>query len=138
MKNLILALGILFIGYSATAQNTDPSYKSKVIELMNIQSGMTDIMDDLIDNMGGAIPDDKKPAFKQEMKVVIDKILDKSADLYLEVLSKDEVDALLAFYDTPVGQGIKKKMPEMMKKSTKMGQEYSMELIMPIMQKYMK
>ncbi len=138
MKNLILALGMLFMGYSVIAQITDPSYKSKVMELMNIQSGINIIMDDLIENVGATIPDDKKADFKKEMNVAIDKILDKSVDLYLEIFSKDEVDAMLAFYDTPVGQGIQKKMPELMKKSTKMGQEYSMELMMPIMQKYMK
>jgi len=59
-ENFILALGILFIGYSATAQITDPSYKSKVIELMNIQLGQGLVMDEMIKNIISNIADDKK------------------------------------------------------------------------------
>lgn len=136
MKKLILAFSIIFAGYSATAQISDESYKPKVKQLIKIQSSQDAMMDKMVDQISEKIPEAKKDDFKKEMGTKIDKYQDQIADIYMDVYNKKEVDALLKFYNSPVGQEIQKKMPKVVEKSTELGQKFSQQ-IMPIVQKYM-
>jgi len=136
MKKLILLACILVFGYTANAQISDQSYKPKVKELMKIQSGQAAMMDKMIDQVSENIPESKKADFKKEMRDEVEKLYDQIADIYMEVYNKKEIDALLKFYHSPVGKEIQEKMPKVMEKSTKLGQQFG-QRIMPIVQKYM-
>lgn len=137
MKNLILAFSILFMGYSASGQITDPTYKTKIKTLMDIQMGQGLIIDEMMKQITPNIPTESRAEFKKEFEMIMDKSMDKIADVQMEVFTKEEVDALLEFYNSPIGQQIQKKLPQIMMKTSKMQQELTMEL-MPIMQKYIK
>lgn len=137
MKVVILALGILLIGHTASGQINDPSYQMKVKELMDIQMGQGLITDQMTQQILPDIPVDKREDFKKDMRLMMDKSMAKISDIYMEVYTKEEVDALLGFYNSPIGQQIQKKLPEVMKKSTVLQQELIPE-IMPIMEKYLR
>lgn len=136
MKNLILSLFLLFLGYAVTGQITDPAYEVKVKKLMEIQMGQGMVMDHMIDQILPNIPEENQADFKKDINVVITKMMDKIAGIYMEIHTKEEVDALLEFYTSPIGKQIQGKLPLVMERSSKMGQEFGSE-IMPIMQKYM-
>lgn len=98
MKNLILALGVLFMGYAASGQITDPTYKTKIRALMDIQMGQGLIMDEMMKQITPNIPTESRAEFRKDFAMIMDKSMDKIADVQMEVYTKEEVDALLEFY----------------------------------------
>ena len=136
MKNLILAIVILLVGFTAEAQNADPDLKSRVIELVNIQLGHNILMEDILGNLEFQITEEKKVELKKDLMTALDKLIYDTADKYIEIFNKEEIEAMLEFYNSPIGQQIQIKMPEVLKTSSILQQEFAMEL-MPIFQKYM-
>lgn len=136
MKKVIVIACLLFIGFSATAQKADSAYKQKVVELMKIQSGQLSAMDQVMDKMSANIPDEKKAAFKKEINNVMNEMYDKIADIYIEVYTKKEIDAMFDFYNSPMGKEIQKKIPQVTEETMKMSQSMGQKLA-PIIQKYM-
>lgn len=139
MKKLLFVVAVLFIGYSASAQITDDSYKPKVKKLIDIQSGSESMMDGMVENLkkfGVSISDSKMPAFKKEVQAEIDKFKDQQADAYMKVYSKDEIDAMLKFYTSPMGKKIQAKQGKITAETAQLQQDFQQK-IMPIVQKYM-
>lgn len=136
MNKLLITLCFVFVGVVASAQIDDPSYKSKVVELIDIQSATQLVMDNMVEQISVSIPEENKVEFKKDMDGIINKMIDKIADIYMENYTKEEVDALMDFYNTPVGKSIQNKLPEMIIKSQMVGESLTPE-VMIIMQKYM-
>lgn len=136
MNKLLITLCFVFVGVVAWAQIDDPSYKSKVVELIDIQSASQLVMDNMVEQISVSIPEENKVEFKKDMDGIINKMIDKIADIYMENYTKEEVDALMDFYNTPVGKSIQNKLPEMIIKSQMVGESLTPE-VMIIMQKYM-
>ncbi len=63
-----------------------------------------------------------------------DKLKGDFIDLYADVFTKEELEGIIAFYKTPVGQKFIKKQPELMQKSMEISQK-QMTTIMPKIQK---
>lgn len=136
MNKLLITLCFVFVGVVAWAQIDDPSYKSKVVELIDIQSASQLVMDNMVEQISVSIPEENKVEFKKDMDGIINKMIDKIADIYMENYTKEEVDALMDFYNTPIGKSIQNKLPEMIIKSQMVGESLTPE-VMIIMQKYM-
>jgi hypothetical protein len=56
-------------------------------------------------------------------EVDFDTIVPKMADLYKQEFSEEELNGIIAFYDTPVGQKMLTKLPALMQKGAAIGQE---------------
>ena len=136
MNKLLITLCFVFVGVVAWAQIDDPSYKSKVVELIDIQSATQLVMDNMVEQISVSIPEENKVEFKKDMDGIVNKMIDKIADIYMENYTKEEVDALMDFYNTPIGKSIQNKLPEMIIKSQMVGESLTPE-VMIIMQKYM-
>jgi hypothetical protein len=63
-----------------------------------------------------------------------DKIKEDIIDIYVDVFTKEELEGIIAFYKTPVGQKLIKKQPELMQKSMEIIQK-QLTTIMPKVQK---
>lgn len=50
------------------------------------------------------IPKDKQAAFVVEFDAILKKANEKTVDVYLQEFTKDDIKAMLAFYDSPVGK----------------------------------
>jgi hypothetical protein len=63
-----------------------------------------------------------------------DKLKEDFIDIYATVFTKEELEGIIAFYKTPVGQKFIKKQPELMQKFMEISQK-QMATIMPKIQK---
>ena len=63
-----------------------------------------------------------------------DKIKEDFIDNYVDVFTKEELEGMIAFYKTPVGQKFIKKQPELMQKSMEISQK-QITTIMPKIQR---
>ena len=66
-----------------------------------------------------------------------DKLKEDYISIYADVFTKEELEGIIAFYKTPVGQKFIKKQPELMQKSMEITQK-QMTTIMPKIQKAMQ
>ena len=69
---------------------------------------------------------------KEEMSW--DKMKDDYIQLYISVYTEEEVNELIAFYESPIGRKTIEKMPLLMEKSMAISQKYTMNM-MPKIQK---
>jgi uncharacterized protein len=134
MKKLVFAVAFVFACTLSFAQDK-PSKADvlKVIEKSGAQGQLSAAKKQILT----MIPSDKQAAFLIEFDAIIAKSQDKTADLYIEEYTKDDVKAMLAFYESPVG----KKMAEKSEKIAEKQQESLMELqgeIQTMMMKYMQ
>jgi hypothetical protein len=51
-----------------------------------------------------------------------EKLRDQIADIYVQVFTEDELNELIRFYQSPVGQKLLEKTPEIMQKSVEIVQ----------------
>ncbi len=54
--------------------------------------------------------------------------MDQVSLIYAEVFTEEELDAMLAFYTSPAGQSMIKKMPQMMGHTMQLSQQWGMAL----------
>lgn len=128
---------VLLMGFSANAQISDPSYKKKILKVVRIQGAQDFAINQAIEQMGKMVPDEKKDEFEKEMNSYFDKLIDQTADVYMQNYTEKEVDALYDFYNSPIGKKIQRKMPKILEESNQISQEFAQE-IMPLVQKYIK
>jgi uncharacterized protein len=134
MKKTLCFLFLIFLGFQSQAQEkTD--LQQKAIKLIEMTSGQQfDIMLDPIVKM---VPEDNRQAFKKEMMTSLEGIYDELAQVYIEKFTEVEIDQILVFYNTPVGEKMRNITPELTRKGMEIGQQWGQEL-QPIMMKYMQ
>ena len=127
---------LLFIAVSLTAVSQEnESFQAKAVHLIKMTSGQQfDIMADPLIKM---VPEANQEAFKKDLKASMETLYTKMATVYMETFTEDEIDSILAFYDTPVGKKMVATTPEVTKKAMEIGQAWGMEL-QPLMAKYAK
>ena len=130
MRKLIFILFVI-IGTSTFAQETEgDSFQKKAVKLIELTSGQQfEIISEPIVNQ---IPEENRVEFKKELKASLKGLYVKLAEIYREEFTEDELDEILAFYDTLV-----ETTPKVMEKAMTVGQQWGMEL-QSIMAKYMQ
>ncbi len=78
----------------------------------------------LPNEIGDIIQDETMAARKESMPL----LMDEMAAIYVRILTEEELDAMLAFYRSPAGQSMLKKMPEMMAETLPLSQRWGMAL----------
>lgn len=71
------------------------------------------------------------PEFHKQMPVW----LDAAAQLYAKNYSEEELDALVAFYESPAGQSILKKQPQVMAQAMQLGQAWGRQVALEALRK---
>lgn len=137
MKKLMLIAVFVFAGYAATAQTDKEAYHAKVEQLVKMQSGTSATISNMLDRLGMQIPESKQDEFKAELNQIMAEIYKKTADIYIKVYNKEELAALLDFYNSNIGQKILKKRPEVTSKTMDISQQIGRQL-MPLLRKYMR
>lgn len=134
MRKFIFTLSIMAIGLTSFAQQAE-SFEAKAVKLIKLTAGQQfDIMTGPIIKM---IPEENREAFKKELATSTQGLYTKMAAVYTESFTEEELDKILAFYATPVGEKMVAVTPELTKKGMEIGQAWGMEL-QPLMAKYMK
>lgn len=132
MKKVICFIAFLFIGFTGFSQeNSD--FKEKAKNLIQLTSeGQFDVMLQPLINM---VPEENRAAFKADIKASMDNLYDQLVVVYMDSYTEEEIDAILAFYNTPVGKKMVATTPEITQKSMQIGQQWGMQL-QPLMMKY--
>ena len=126
-------LFLLLVGVQSQAQERT-EIEQKSIRLIKMTSGQQ--FDIILDPVVQMVPEENRQAFKQEMMASLEDIYVKMAKIYTEEFTESEIDEILAFYDTPVGEKMREITPELMRKGMEIGQQWGQEL-QPMMMKYM-
>jgi hypothetical protein len=153
------ALLVLLLSYTVlTARADDISKRAKVEEFFRVAKldqlmarTLKQTMDQVNSGMMQQMLDVKLPADQQQRadelskkaaKIVSealswDKIEPEYAKLYAATYTEEEIEGMLVFYKSPVGQAMVDKSPTLMKQSTEIVQ-VRMKSAMPELQKLMK
>lgn len=135
MKNTFYAVVFLLVAFSGYAQESDSAYKAKAVQLIEINSGAT--FDVMLKPIMGMVAEENREAFKAEVKESMKDLFDELAVVYMESFTEAELEEILAFYATPVGQKMTAELPVITEKSMQIGQMWGMKL-QPLMAKYSK
>lgn len=132
MKKIIIALVLMFSAATISAQNANETYKEKTMEIVKLNASSFDLMLKPILNM---IPEGNREAFKKEINASLEDLYNQLVVVYMESYTEEEVNKMLEFYHSPIGQKMVGEMPVIAEKSMKIGQEWGMKL-QPLMAKY--
>ena len=133
MKKVFLTLAVIFLVNIASAQDSFKADAMKVIEMSGAAGPMQMAKDQILQS----IPEAKKVEFSQDFDASLPASYDKLATIYMETYSPEDIKAMLAFYQSPVGKKISASAGELFKKSTAAGQEWGTDL-QTMMMKYMQ
>lgn len=139
MRNAVRrSLVLLFcIGISASAAHgvspgTTPAKEAKIRELMKLTGAAelgVQVMNQLITSLRPAItgaPEQFWQDFAKEVKP--SDLVDRVIPVYSRHFSEQDLDGLLAFYRTPLGQKVVHEMPATMTECVALGQEWGRQV----------
>ncbi len=127
-----LCLSLVFAGVVASAQELTKEAKiERILALSNVNaSAILDQMKSQIKSMSasvmppGTTPEQQAKALETQgkmldsIKTFTDKIRPQLVTLYGETFSAEEIDGILAFYQSPAGHALLDKTPVLMSKMT--------------------
>lgn len=134
MKKLFTTLLLLFIAQVGMAQ--EDAFKKDVLKVLEM-SGANAQIKVAKDQIVKMIPADKQSAFTTEFEATMPGFYDKMAKIYMETYTKEDIKAMIAFYETPVGKKMTEKSAELFQKSQLAGQDWGKSL-QTIMMKYLQ
>ena len=134
MKKIILTLVFALATFNVFAQ--DEALKKDVIKVIEL-SGSGGQMAAAKKQLLGMIPKEKQAAFLIEFDALMPKIYEASAKVYMEEFTKEDIKAMLAFYESPVGKKMAEKSEVIATKSQE-GMAALQGEIQALMMKYMQ
>ncbi|MCA6422275.1 MAG: DUF2059 domain-containing protein [Flavobacterium sp.] len=114
MKKLLVAVAFAFVTQVGFAQ--DKPSKEEVLQVIE-KSGGSGQLNAAKKQLLGMVPADKQAAFIVEFDVLIKKVNDATAEIYMNEYTKEDVKAMLAFYNSPVGKKMAEKSEVITEKS---------------------
>jgi hypothetical protein len=132
MKNKFLIITFLFISQMNWAQ--DGTLKANIIRLIAM-SGADAQMKVLKPEILKMISEDKKENFSKEFDASMPSLYDKIVTVYMGMYSEEDINAMIKFYESPIGKKMSQNAGELAQKSLLAGQEWGKEL-QALMMKY--
>jgi hypothetical protein len=122
-------LVLLVVAAPALAQTKmDPEKEKKirrVLEVTGAQRMMSQMAGQMIASFKKAQPGVPEEFWNRfEEKFGSEDLIDQLVPIYDKYYSKQDLDGLLAFYESPVGQKVLKTMPQVMQESMQVGQAW--------------
>lgn len=134
MKKVVVLIA-LFVGFIGFSQE-DSAYKADALELVKLQSeGRVEAM---LEPLKNRIPAADQEAFLKDVKASFPALYEKTAKVYMESYSHEEIKEILAFHNSPIGKRIQEETPVITQKSVAFSKEWAKNHLRPIIMKYMK
>jgi len=121
-------------GASATADKVDPAKEQAIRHLMDLTESSKMAQDlnayvtkQVRDAMGQALPADKLSKFMQTFAEKLDSaapasaITDATVSIYAQSFSMEDIQGLIQFYESPLGQRVVKQLPHVAQESQRVG-----------------
>ena len=134
MKKLIVTFALVLLAQVGFSQ--DEAFKKDVLKVIEM-SGAANQMKSAKTQILQMVPKEKQAAFILDFDATMPALYDKIAAIYMETYSKEDIKAMMAFYDSPVGRKINEKAGNILEKTQAAGKEWSEEL-QGLMAKYMQ
>jgi uncharacterized protein len=134
MKKIVITAVLVFITQFGFAQ--DAAYKKDVLKLIEM-SGATSQIKLAKSQILQMVPKEKQGAFVLEFDATLPSLYDKMAKVYMDIYTKDDIKAMIAFYESPVGKKITEKSSELTEKNMTATQEWG-ESLQTMMMKYLQ
>jgi len=133
MKKILVTIALVFVFQFSAAQ--DDAFKKDVMKVVE-KTGSGAQMKLVKDQILKMIPADKHAAFLIEFETTLPALYEKLVKVYMETYTKEDVKAILAFYDSPVGKKMSEKSGELAEKSQAAAQDW-VQTVQGMMMKYM-
>lgn len=127
MKKLLFTMVFISIAQSTLAQNTDEAFKKDVLRLIEM-SGSAGQATAAKKQLLTMIPAEKQAAFLVEFDATLPALYDNMAKIFMETYTKEDIKAMIAFYNTPVGKKMTEKSGEMAEKNMAAAQQWTQSL----------
>lgn len=134
MKKLIVTFALVLLAQVGFSQ--DEAFKKDVLKVIEM-SGAANQMKSAKTQILQMVPKEKQEAFILDFDATMPALYDKIAAIYMETYTKEDIKAMMAFYDSPVGRKINEKAGNILEKTQAAGKEWSEEL-QGLMTKYMQ
>lgn len=134
MKKLIVTFALVLLAQVGFSQ--DEAFKKDVLKVIEM-SGAANQMKSAKTQILQMVPKEKQAAFILDFDATMPALYDKIASIYMETYTKEDIKAMMAFYDSPVGRKINEKAGNILEKTQVAGKEWSEEL-QGLMTKYMQ
>lgn len=132
MKKLILASAILVSALSFA--QTKEQKVEKLLDIMGTTKNMKLIFDQMISQYQSTNPSVPSSYWeKLREKVDYKELQSKVANVYANHFTSEDIDGLIKFYQTPLGQKTIKELPQIMQESMAVGQEWGTEMATKIL-----
>lgn len=137
---VVAALVAALLAGSGVAAAQETSREERLAkELLEVSSGTAmgmQVMHQMIGSFAAAFPDVPQEFWDNFAKEVDPKELEELIlPIYVKHLTAEEMEAAIAFYRTPEGQSILRKMPLVVQESIQVGQQWGERLSQRVMEK---
>ncbi|HLA55203.1 MAG TPA: DUF2059 domain-containing protein, partial [Flavobacterium sp.] len=103
MKKLLLTIALVLAAQVGMAQ--DDAFKKDVMKVIEM-NGSNEQLKMAKDQIVKMVPAEKQAAFIIEFDATLPSYYEKVAKVYMETYTKEDIKAMLAFYESPVGKKI--------------------------------
>lgn len=145
MKNFLTTLSLLVL-FVITGFTQDAALHAKVAKMIELSGAKTNFdmaIDQMLDlqkmQFSDALSDEFFEEFQKEAKKDgFSKIVDKLIPIYMEHHTEEEIDGMIAFYESEIGKKMVEKTPLIMQEAMQVGQAWGAEMGAEIYQKLEK
>jgi hypothetical protein len=116
MKKLIVTFAFLLVTQFGFSQAVDEVFQKDVMKVIE-RSGAAGQMTSAKKQILKMIPEEKQAAFLTEFDTLLPKVYEATAKVYMEEYTKEDIKAMLAFYDSPAGKKMGEKAEVIASKS---------------------
>lgn len=141
MKRIILLFLFAFTVHCSFGQ-TDPEYQRSLKQLLEVsgtEASFTTVISQMMTMVKQGnpnIPATLWQDFEEEiLKVSLDDLSEMLVPVYKKHLSKEDLNSLIAFYQTPAGKRYAEKTPLIMQESMQVGQQWGLQIAQRIQEK---
>ncbi len=134
MKKIIITFAFVLVAQLGMAQ--DEAYKKDIMRVVENSATVNQIKA-IKSQILKQIPEDKKAAFTIDFDSAFPSLYDKLSKVYMETYTKEDVKAMLAFYDSPIGKKMAEKETGLNEKAQESLKEWG-EGLQAMMMKYMQ
>ncbi|HRE76426.1 MAG TPA: DUF2059 domain-containing protein [Flavobacterium sp.] len=127
MRTVLLFVAVLFCNFCFSQEKEDIEFKNdvlKLIETTGIKNHLLLVKNQFIKN----VPQDKKAVFEKEFELSLTEMLNNYAKIYMKLYTKEDIKAMMAFYDSPIGKKIQANADEMTMRTKANSQEWTIKL----------
>lgn len=135
MKKIISTLALILIVCSTAFCQTDKEYSTtlkKFFEISGNSAASTVAIDQMIEIFKSQYPNidtkEWEKIGKDFMKKSMDQFIEMSIPIYQKYLSKSDLEEMIKFYQSPIGQKFAKSNISIAKESMSIAQKWGMEL----------